>query len=144
MTKHQKNNVDELSLLSGQKAVSNNGIKPADTTYNSNTKKTIEPKNDTMYDMSEPLSGAFVGFLASPLESRYYQQDNIILFDDVLLNPSNVYNESSGVFTCPYSGFYYFSALVMNDDNHEGLYERIDVALGVIHKVRTQGEGGGV
>ena len=83
-------------------------------------------------DNVSPKAGVFIGFMAFPYENRYYISGDRIVFDNVILNPSNAYNSSSSTFTCPYTGYYFFSVQITSaeDTNStERIFRRADVQL---------------
>ena len=73
-----------------------------------------------------------MGFSAFPLTDKVYpaQVQTIVVFDGILFNTGNHYNPTTGVFTCPLSGYYYFSGdLVSNGGlNYFALYKGEEVA----------------
>ena len=50
-----------------------------------------------------------VGFSAYTTQERYYNDDDIVLFDGVSSNFGGYFNLETSIFVCPYWGVYWFS-----------------------------------
>ena len=51
----------------------------------------------------------YVAFTACASMNRYYEEDDIVLFDSVITNTGNHYSPNTSAFVCPYDGIFSFS-----------------------------------
>ena len=56
---------------------------------------------------------SYVSFTAFASATRVYNEDDVVQFDGIVVNYGGFYNDSTGIFTCPYSGYYLFSVSVL-------------------------------
>nr|KAG5693589.1 hypothetical protein BaRGS_011714 [Batillaria attramentaria] len=60
--------------------------------------------------LPNPVSGETVVFYAYLPQEKYLHHGDVIILTSVTINQGNAYNSSTGEFTAPYNGTYFFTA----------------------------------
>lgn len=65
-----------------------------------------------------PERNSYVGFTVYSSEQYYVEMNDIVKYDTVITDEGGNYDPSTGYFTCPVTGLYYFSASSGSHDGH--------------------------
>jgi len=108
--------------------------------------QTVEQLQATITGLQTQLEvqGRHVAFMAQFSDSNALGTDEgPYVFDSVIYNDGNAYDESTGIFTAPYSGTYIFSAQMFTDGSEtEHPFVDIEVNNSTIARLAFENGGG--
>lgn len=83
-----------------------------------NSEKVISHmQNSSFKSVGSHENFTVISFTASATESRPYDEGATLIFDRIVRNYGDFYNEGNGIFTCPANAYYLFSAHISDADN---------------------------